>query len=130
MNTINVQQNQTQKHVRYVVPESERIAVKAGDIIGWASQFLVYDYGYGYGYDGVYCEPAEYFSLTDNNEYHFYPCHHPFFRDMWDRGYAIHATVEPIEGILLLTGAFHEPERLMPYFNQNIYLFFKIIIKL
>ena len=95
MNAISVQQNQTQKHARYIVPKSERIAVKAGDIIGWVSQFLFF----ADGYDRVYQANAEEFSLADNNEY-------PFENMPYSRKYAINATVEPIEGILLFKSAY------------------------
>ncbi len=88
MNIIEIQPDQTQRHFRHVVPKSNRIEVKAGDIIGWVSQFLPVSADKS-GDKPIYRARGE--VDIDNSEYSLEK-HNA-------RKYAIHATVEPIEGI-------------------------------
>ncbi|XP_072017507.1 hyalin-like [Amphiura filiformis] len=91
INTIDINPDQINKPIIYVVPESERIEVQAGDMIGWASDHGVLAYDYQSDTLIQWSSSLDTSSLTVNDHYEINGGSGTF-------DYAIRATVNPFQG--------------------------------
>ncbi|XP_072017513.1 uncharacterized protein [Amphiura filiformis] len=98
INTFDISTDEINKPVIYVISESERIEVQAGDMIGWASQdgVLAFDFQGDIRVQLRYT--ADVSSLAVNGLYQIND-------DITNRDYAIHATVEPFEDMCIINTA-------------------------